>query len=138
MRAQQLAGAELAHVPGQAAGQGAAHGLDVAHPGPGTRLPDRPGQRRQLPVQAEDGDRSRQGKRRRRPLARPGALLFLLHRQDRVLEARVVELHDVGAGRALARQSLREVGVHDVEAAGAQLQVPGLHVDHHVVARLGR
>ena len=28
--------------------------------------------------------------------------------------------------------------MHDVEAAGAQLQVPGLHVDHHVVARLGR
>ena len=65
----------------------------------------------------------------------PAGRALALHRQHRVLEARVVELHHVRAGRALAVEAPREVDVHDVEAARAEPEVERLDVDDDLVAR---
>ncbi len=64
--------------------------------------------------------------------SRSSCLVEGLHR---MLEARVVELHHVGARHALPPQTAREVDVHDVKATRAEAEVARLHVDDHIVAR---
>jgi hypothetical protein len=77
-------------------------------------------------VQRKHGDRSLH--RQRQPLVLDGL--------DRVLEARVVELHHVRSVYTLPRESPGEVDVHDVKPAGAKAEVERLHVDDHLVAHL--
>ncbi len=61
---------------------------------------------------------------------------LLLDRPDGVLEARVVELHHTRVGRAVARQTTRQVDVHDVKPAGAESEIERLGVDDHLIPRL--
>jgi hypothetical protein len=57
-----------------------------------------------------------------------------------VLEARVVELHNVLAGSGvqsfLTGETAGEVDMNDVKAPRAQAEVAGLNVDHHLIPSL--
>ena len=125
--------AKLAHDARVPARQRAAGGLDVAEPRAGSCLRVRPRQRRELAVQREDGDGTadRQPRRVGRRVC-----VALLDGRDRVLQARVVELHDVRARRALAVQAAAEVDVDDVRAAGPEPELHRLDVDDDLVAGL--
>src|SRR5204863_2032854 len=61
-----------------------------------------------------------------------------LDREDGVLEARVVELHHVGARDSAPSEASRQVDVDEVEASGTETQVAGRDVDHDLVADLDR
>ena len=126
---QQASPAQLPDRPRVAPGEGAALRLDVAQPHPRRLAGEGPGQRGQLGVQ---------GDHRHRPSQRELERL-VVHRLDRVLEARVVELHDavVGGRAAGAREAPGQVDVDDVEAPRAEVEVEGLDVDDHLVADLG-
>ena len=127
--------AQLAHDARVPAGQRATRRLDVAEPGLRGGPRERPCERRELAVQGEHGHRppDRQLRRRGHPVR-----VALLDGRDGVLEARVVELHDVRARRPLAAEAARQVDVDDVEAARPEPELDGLDVDDHLVAGLRR
>ena len=102
---------------------------------PAAGLRERPRQRRELTVQREHGRRASSGSGSAGGAASGVALL---DRQHGVLQARVVELHDVRARRTGAVEAAREVDVDDVEAARAEAELDGLDVDDDLVARLRR
>src|SRR4051794_39300493 len=66
---------------------------------------------------------------------RPGLIgaLGLLQDADRMLQRRVVQLHDVFVARYGALQAAGQVDVDDVEAAGAELQLDRGDVDDDLV-----
>ncbi len=86
-------------------------------------------------MQGEHRDGSRQ---RQLWLGRRRLGIALLDGQHGVLQARVVELHDVRAGRAEAVQAARQVDVDDVRAARAEAELDRLDVDDDLVADVGR
>ncbi len=63
--------------------------------------------------------------------------LCVLDRADRVLKARVVELHHVRPLAAAGGEPAREVDVDDVKAARAEPEIERLHVDDDLIAHLG-
>src|SRR5206468_1204888 len=83
-----------------------------------------PRDRSELRMQEEDADRCLEGEE---------PLRLSLDGQDRVLEARVVELHHVRAGGSLALEAARQVDVHDVESTRAEREVASLDVHHDLV-----
>ncbi len=110
-----------------AAGERAPLGLDVAEPGSRPCAGERPRDRRELAVQREHRDR---------PAERHAQLLARLHRRDRVLQARVVELHHVQFSGARGVEPACEVDVDEVEPAGAEAEIDRLDVDDDLVADL--
>ena len=84
---QQAALAQDPHVARQRTGEGAARRLHVSEPRPRALLRQRPRHTRELGVQRDDSHGAVQGQFEVRSL--------LLRGVDRVLERRVVELHDV-------------------------------------------
>ncbi len=126
MAREQPPSAQQRNGPGAVSRQRAAPGLHVAEPGAAGTLGERPRDRRELAVQREHGDGASDGH-----LQAP-----VVDRVDRVLQARVVELHHVRPRNAVAGQAPREVHVHDVEAAGPQAEIERLHVHDHLVSDL--
>ena len=116
-----------ANVARERSGQGAAASLDEPDREVGIDLAGGPDGRRQVPVERDHQHRWRRG-----------CLCARLHRLDRVLERRVVQLHHVLAGGALAVQAASEVHVDDVEPARAQIQIQSLDVHDDLVAELDR
>src|SRR5487761_1590719 len=106
--------------------------LDEAEPRLGHGLRESPRERCELTVQGEDAHRRLHPQR-----ALPLPSLFL-NRADRVLKARVVELHHMSARGALAGKPFREVHMDDVKAARPQPEIASLHVDDQLISNLAR
>ena len=126
-RLDQLARLQEPERVGQRDRQGAAAELGVGGPDAGA---DPGHDRRELAVEpgADDGH----------ALEVVGQRVALLHAPGRALPSRVRERHHVGRRRRLQRQTAREVGVEDVEAARAEPEVARLRVDEHGVTDLDR
>ena len=132
---QQAVLAQLRHHARVASGQRAARGLDIAEACLRSLLCERPCERGELAVQREHGDGLCE--RQLRGIGGRVGVAFL-DRAHGVLEARVVELHDVRARCALAVQAAAEVHVDDVRAARAEPQLDGFDVHDELVAGLRR